>query len=159
MHDRIGAVASTTLAGRPLRLPDDLDGPTLLLFAYLQRQQPQVDRWLAIAGEFSRLRVLELPVIGRRWLPLKPMADAGMSSNMDQRTREQTMCVYTDPRRFRRRVLGVGGGDRRVSAVLVDGDGRVLFHAAGAPHPATATALREAIGLALGPGSAAEGDG
>ncbi len=152
MRTTIGRFASTTLAGRPLVVPDDLDRPTLLLFAYQQRQQGDVDTWIAAVAGDSGLAVLEVPVLGRRWLPARRFIDGGMASNMDRATREQTMCVYTDVAMFRRDVLGVDSSS--VLAALVDATGRVRFQALGRATDAAAVRLRDAIREAEGDGSA-----
>ena len=107
MNDRLGTFTSTTLAGEELTVPSGLDGPTLLCVAYRQRQQADVDTWLAVVGADPRVEVLEVPVLGRRWLPGRRFIDGGMASNMDAATRARTMCVYTDVDAFRRDVLGV----------------------------------------------------
>ncbi len=144
MHDQLGSFRSRTLAGRPLALPRDLRRPTLLLFAYRQHQQRDVDTWIRAVADDERIDVLEVPVLGRRWRPARALIDGGMASNMDQPTREQTMCVYTDVDRFRRRVLGTDS--ERVTAVLVSADGRIAWHALG---PATAVSLAELV-VAIG---------
>jgi len=148
VRDIIGSFASTTLAGRPLVVPDDLTGPTLLLFAYRQRQQRDLDTWIrSVAGD-STVRVLEVPVLGRRWLPGRRFIDGGMASNMDQATREQTMCLYTDVVAFRRDVLGVASS--QVLAVLVDEHGRVRWHALGPAADAGVAGLRRALDEGFG---------
>lgn len=142
MRSTIGTFASTTLAGRKLSVPGDLSRPTLLVFAYQQRQQRDVDTWLAaVAGQ--DVDVLEVPVLGRRWRPARRFIDGGMASNMDQPTREQTMCVYTDVDRFRRDVLGVTS--REVLAVLVDVDGRVRWWGGGRAEGSSASELIERL--------------
>lgn len=143
VRNTVGRFSSTTLAGAALTVPDDLTGPTLLLFAYRQWQQRDVDTWIA-AGRDTGVRLLEVPVLGRRWLPGRRFIDGGMASNMDRATREQTMCVYTHVENFRRDVLGVSS--TKVLAVLVDADGRVAWHALGPADQAGTATLRAAIG-------------
>lgn len=142
MNERLGRFSSTTLAGEDLTLPDDLDGMALIVVAYQQRQQPDVDSWLAALGD-ADVRFLEVPVLGRRWLPAKLFINGGMASNMDQRTRERTMCVYTDVDRFRRDVLGTASEE--VAAVLVEADGTVHWSSTGPATTESAAALRSAI--------------
>lgn len=129
MRTRIGRFESTTLAGRDLVVPDGLSGPTLLLFAYRQHQQRDVDTWIRAVRPDDGIRVLEVPVLGRRWLPGRRFIDGGMASNMDAATREQTMCVYTDVAGFRRDVLGVTSS--QVLATLVDAEGGIRWRALG----------------------------
>jgi len=142
VHDVVGRFTSTTLAGVPVAVPDDLTTPTLLLFAYRQRQQRDVDTWIG-AARGTAVGLLEVPVLGRRWLLARRFIDGGMASNMDRATREQTMCVYTDAGAFRRDVLGVTS--TRVLAALVDVDGRVAWHALGPADAAGTATLRSAI--------------
>ncbi len=142
MRDVIGRFSSTTLAGVSLAVPHDLTGPTLLLFAYRQRQQRDVDTWIA-AARGSGVRLLEVPVLGRRWLPGRRFIDGGMAANMDQPTREQTMCVYTHVAAFQRDVLGVSS--RQVLAALVDEVGRVCWHGLGPADDADVVTLRARI--------------
>ena len=143
MGDVVGRFSSTTLAGRELTVPDDLDRPTLLLFAYEQRQQADVDTWLAVLPEDADVGVLEVPVLARRWQLARRFIDGGMASNMDQRTREQTMCVYTDVDAFRREVIGTDTD--QIAVLLVDEDGAVRWRTTGAATPDGVTALRRAI--------------
>lgn len=140
----VGRFSSRTLAGVPLTVPDDLERPTLVCVAYQQRQQRDVDTWLAIVADDPRVDVLEVPVLGRRWLPGRRFIDGGMASNMDAATRAQTMCVYTDVIGFRRDVLGVTSEE--VCAMLVAANGRVWWSALGPATPAAAADLRTAIG-------------
>lgn len=144
MRDVIGRFDSTTLAGRDLVVPDDLDRPTLVVFAYQQAQQRHVDTWLAVLADArADVDVLEVPVLGRRWRPVRRFIDGGMASRMDSSTREQTMCVYTDVAAFRRDVLGVSSTD--VLAAMVERDGRVVWHAFGPATPSGADGLRDAL--------------
>jgi hypothetical protein len=147
VREIIGRFASTTLAGEPLAVPDDLGGPALLLFAYRQRQQRDVETWIRSVPDNAAIQILEVPVLGRRWLPVRRFIDGGMASNMERATREQTMCVYTDVAAFRRNVLGVGS--RRVLAVLVDPGGHVRWHAIGPASEAGARELRRAVAEAV----------
>ena len=127
-------VSSRTLAGRELTVPDGLDGPTLLLVAFRQEQQRDVDTWIAAVPDGAGVSLLEVPVLARRWRPARRFIDGGMASNMDQRTREQTMC---------RDVLGSSSTD--VHALLVDADGRVEWRTTGPATAAGVTALTAAI--------------
>lgn len=143
MHQRIGRFTSTTLAGDALRIPGDLGRPTLLVFAYERLQQRDVESWIhAVAGS-DQLRVLEVPVLSRRWLPGRRAINGGMASQMDRTTREQTMCVYTNVTAFRRDVLGVTSTE--ILAALVTPDGTVRWHATGPADNAGAAALRAAV--------------
>jgi hypothetical protein len=139
----IGRFSSRTLAGVPLTVPDDLERPTLVCVAYRQQQQRDVDTWLAVVADDPRVDVLEVPVLGRRWLPGRRFIDGGMAANMDAATQAQTMCVYTDVAGFRRDVLGVTSEE--VCAVLADADGRVHWSALGAATDTADAALRAAI--------------
>ncbi|MFT6943385.1 MAG: hypothetical protein ACJA2F_001587 [Nitriliruptoraceae bacterium] len=143
MHPRIGRFTSTTLAGDVLRIPGDLGRPTLLVFAYERMQQGDVESWIQAVAGSNPLRVLEVPVLGRRWLPGRRAINGGMASQMDRTTREQTMCVYTNVAAFRRDVLGVTSTE--ILAALVTPDGTVRWHAIGPADNAGAAALRAAV--------------
>lgn len=143
MRDVLGTFASRTLAGEPLTVPRDLTVPTLLCVAYRMWQQRDVDTWLATVAGDERIGVLEVPVLGRQWLPTRRFIDGGMAANMDASTRARTMCVYTSVGRFRRDVLGVTSTE--VCAVLVEPDGRVAWHALGPAVPDAVAGLQTAI--------------
>lgn len=143
MHDQLGSFRSTSLAGVEMAIPADLAGPTLVVFAYRQHQQADVDTWIRVVSDDDRVRVLEVPLLGRKWLPTRRFIDGGMASGMDAQTRRQTMCVYTDVARFQREVLGVTSGE--VLATLVDAAGTVHWHALGPAGPADAAGLQAAV--------------
>ena len=149
MRDRIGTFDSTTLAGEPLTVPGGLAGLTLVCVAYRQWQQRDVDGWLAAVAGDDRVEVLEVPVLGRRWLPGRRFIDGGMAANMDATTRARTMCVYTDVAGFRRDVLGVDSD--AVCAVLTDPSGAVHWSALGPTTPADVADLRAVIRERAGP--------
>ena len=145
MNRRLGTFRSTTLAGEELTVPAGLDGLTLVCFAYRQWQQGDVDSWLAVVADDDRVEVLEVPVLGRKWLPGRRFIDGGMASNMDAATRARTMCVYTDVAAFRRDVVGVDATE--VCAVLTDATGAVHWSALGPATTDGGSGLRAAIEL------------
>ena len=69
-----------SLLGEAKHLPADLPAdPTLVLLAFRQRQQAQVDRWIARAGDAP---VVEIPCLGRQWRPVRRFIDGGMASSI-----------------------------------------------------------------------------
>jgi hypothetical protein len=154
---RLVAVEGRALDGTPFRLPSQLPAdPTLVVLAFKQRQQADVDLWIELAVELGvpasplgadepmRTAVIEVPVLGRRYLPARRLIDGGMSSGIgDPVVLARTITVYTDPVAFRRR-CGVTT-DEDVTAMLTGRDGSVSFHAVGPPRPEHREALDEAL--------------
>lgn len=147
------------LDGASYRLPRDLPAVrTLVVLAFRRRQQACVDRWIALATALGAAptplgaslplpaAVVEVPVLGRRYVPVRPLIDGGMAAGIgDPHVLARTITVYTDPDRYRRR-CGLGAGDE-VRAMVVDRAGAVSFHATGEPSPEH----REELAAALTP--------
>jgi hypothetical protein len=158
---RLVAVDGRALDGTPYRLPSQLPAdPTVVVVAFKQRQQADVDRWIDLAVELGvptsplgadqpmRCAVVEVPVLGRRYLPARRLIDGGMSSSIaDPVVLARTITVYTDPASFRRR-CGIATDDE-VTAILTHRDGSVSFHAVGPPGPEHRNALAEALPTGL----------
>ncbi len=153
-------LASTTgraLDGTTYQLPRDLPAErTLVVLAFRQPQQACVDRWIALATTVGAAptplgaslplpaAVIEVPVLGRRYLPARRLIDGGMASGIgDPEVLARTVTVYTDPERYRRR-CGLGAGDE-VRAMVVDREGTVSFHATGEPGPEHRAELAAAL--------------
>lgn len=154
---RLATCTGRALDGTTYRLPRDLPAErTLVVVAFRQRQQACVDRWIAIAEALGAAptplgaslplpaAVVEVPVLGRRYLPARRLIDGGMATGIgDPRVLARTITVYTDPAGFRRR-CGLGAGDE-VRALVVDREGAVSFHATGEPGPEHRVALAAAL--------------
>ena len=127
---RFPELDGVSLLGQALRLPADLPAdPTLVLLAFRQRQQAQVDRWIARAGDAP---VVEIPCLGRQWRPVRRFIDGGMASSIgDPVVLARTITVYGDVGAILR-AIGAPGPDE-VQARVVACDGTVLAAAAGEP--------------------------
>lgn len=138
-----------SLLGAAVPLPAGLPAdPTLVLCAFRQRQQAQVDRWIARAVDELGVPpsdVVEVPCLNRRWRPARRFIDGGMASAIgDPVILGRTITVYGDVGAILR-ALGADGPDE-VQARVVARDGTVLAAAAGEPSgpgwAAVAAALR-----------------
>jgi hypothetical protein len=152
------------LDGTPRDLPGDLPAErTLVVLAYRQRHQRDVDAWIALAvahgvpatprGADGPLRsaVVEVPFLSARWLPARRLIDGGMAQGIgDPDVLARTLTAYGAPARHRR-ACGLARADgREVEALVVDRSGRVHWHASGPPggaDAATIGALPVALGL------------
>jgi len=142
-------LAVRDLDGCEVALPAGLPGEwTVVIVAFRREQQDLVDSWVPWleqrAAADSRLRFVELPAIGRRWQPARPVIDGGMAAAIpDQETRRRTLTVYTDIRRI---TVPLGITDRdTVWLLLVDRAGRVRWRGSGGQDADTAAALTAAL--------------
>ena len=142
MSARFPELDGVSLLGEATRLPADLPGdPTLVLLAFRQRQQAQVDRWIARAGDAP---VVEVPCLGRQWRPVRRFIDGGMASSIgDPIVLARTITVYGDVGAILR-ALGATGPDA-VQARVVARDGAVLAAASGEPEGAGWDAIAAAL--------------
>ncbi len=155
---RLAPVRGRTLDGTSCRLPDELPGErTLVVIAFRQRHQREVDAWIDLAVDLGvpasplgaalpmSTAVIEVPLLGRRWLPARSFIDGGMATGIaDPLVLARTVTAYTDPVAFRR-ACGLRGGGRQVEVLLARRDGSVEWSAQGAvgvgSRPALAAAL------------------
>src|SRR5512135_1189125 len=142
-------LAARDLDGRVVALPAGLPGEwTVVIVAFRREQQELVDSWVPWldqrAAADPRLGFAELPVIGLRWQPARPVIDGGMAAAIrDQKTRRRTLTVYTDIRRV---TVPLGISDRStIWLFLVDRAGQVRWRGAGGQDEATAAALAAAL--------------
>jgi hypothetical protein len=154
---RLAPIDVRALDGRRLRIPTELPAErTLVLLAFRQWQQRDVDAWIALAtalgvpasplgsSEPLPTAVVEVPVLPRRYAPARRLIDGGMASSIgDPAVLARTLTAYTDVERVRRD-CGLRTTDE-VSALLVDRSGRASVHAEGPPTSAARTALAEAL--------------
>jgi hypothetical protein len=154
---RLVPVQGRALDGTVVELPAQLPGRrTVVVLAFRQRQQRDVDRWidlavalgvpaspLGVAGPLETA-VIEVPVLGRRYLGARRFIDGGMAASIaDPQILARTVTVYTDPAAFRRRCR-VPTADE-VTVLLVGRDGVVTWHRTGSPRPGDREALAEAL--------------
>jgi hypothetical protein len=144
--DHFPRLRARDLTGYSRWVPDAFEGRRNLVFVAFRRdQQAAIDSWapwLASAAVSAQLGFYELPVLARRWAPMRPLIDGGMAAAVraDQ-ARRRTMTVYGD-------VGGITGAlgitDRTtVTIFLVDRRGQILDRATGPFEQATATRLAE----------------
>lgn len=149
---RFAPLRTRALDGTPRELPRDLPAErTLVLLAYRQRHQRDVDGWIALvvsdgvpptprgAAGVLRTAVIEVPFLSGRWRPARRLIDGGMARGIaDRDVLARTLTAYGAPARHRR-ACGLGGrrgaGGRAVEALVVDREGEVHWHASG-PAPA-----------------------
>ena len=167
----LAGLRTRALDGTRRDLPQDLPAErTLVLLAYRQRHQQDVDAWitLAVAGgvpptprgrpEPMATAVVEVPFLSARWRPVRRMIDGGMAQGIaDPDVLARTLTAYGAPGAHRRAsgLSGPGAADgREIEALVVTREGRVAWHASGAPGglaPEVIDAMLRALGLAPGP--------
>jgi hypothetical protein len=154
----LAPVRGRALDGTEYRLPAGLPAErTLVVLAFRQRQQADVDRWIDLAvslgvpgsplggPEPRATAVVEVPVLGRRHLPARRFIAGGTAAAIrDAAVLARTITVYTDPATYRRR-CGIAGADQ-VTAMLVDREGHASFQALGPPTAGEPDALATALG-------------
>jgi hypothetical protein len=106
MEVRFPHVESSSLSGTTHRLPETLDGDrNLLLIAFKQAQQSDVDTWVPVAEQLAEelpdFRAYELPVISQMYRPVSGFIDGGMRGGIpDPQVREATITLYINRKRF-----------------------------------------------------------
>lgn len=157
---RLVPVEGRALDGTVVELPAQLPGRcTVVVLAFRQRHQRDVDRWIELAvasgvpasplgvTEPMETAVVEVPVLGRRYLGARRFIDGGMAASIaDPVVLARTITVYTDPVAFRRR-CGVPTAEE-VTVLLAGRDGAVTWHRTGPPQPADRQALADALAAA-----------
>ena len=153
---RLPAVSGSNLQRQRLNLPEDLEGEVnLVLIAFQQWQQRQVDTWLPFARRleetYPALRYYELPTIQRLNVLARTFINEGMRAGIpDPVARERTITLYVDKGAFRE-ALGLAG-EENIYVRLLDRQGRVLWRAEGTFAPEKGESLAEAVEQALAPG-------
>ena len=162
---RRAPLRTRALDGTQRRLPRDLPAErTLVLLAYRQRHQRDVDAWIALAvahGVAPTPRgaagpmpaaVVEVPFLSARWRPARRLIDGGMARGIaDPDVLARTLTAYGAPARHRRACgfdgTAAGAGGREVEALVVDREGSVRWHASGPPPEDVPHGLLAALGL------------
>jgi hypothetical protein len=104
---RFPAVTGSNLQRQKLSLPQDFRGElNLVLIAFQQWQQTQVDTWLPFVRQLeenhSGVRYYELPTIQRRSVLSRTLINEGMRAGIpDPVARERTITLYVDKETFR----------------------------------------------------------
>jgi hypothetical protein len=142
-------VTGYNLLRRKLNLPQDLEGDlNLVLIAFQQWQQSQVDTWIPSVKQleqvYPQLRYYELPTIQQRNALARTFINEGMRAGIpDPVARERTITLYLDKIAFRR-ALELSHEDD-IHILLLDRQGRVLWRAEGVFDPEKAQSLTKAI--------------
>ncbi|NNF70099.1 MAG: hypothetical protein HKN01_10025 [Acidimicrobiia bacterium] len=128
--------------------PADLEGPTLLMVAFRQAQQAQVNTWLPIARRLGQsnesFAYFEVPFIDVKWRPARGFIDGGMRAGIaDAEVQATTVTVYGRRGPWLRR-LGVDSLDDIV-VLLVDGDGLVHWMTRGEAAPDAELDIQEVL--------------
>jgi hypothetical protein len=146
---RFPDVTGRNLEGRQLNLPADFgSGRTIVLVAFRQRQQREVDTWMpelrSLRAAHSGLQVYEIPTLSSGWTPLRGWIDGGMARGIkDQQVREVTVTLYIRKGPFKE-ALGITS-EGTIHLLLLDGEGRVTFRTTGPANAAGVAALRNAL--------------
>lgn len=126
------SITGTSLNGTRVRIPQDLPDPCVLLLAFKQGQQSDIDTWIATLEQAGVDVLFELPMLGAKWRPFRAVIDGGMASNItDQVVRDRTITVYGQIGPVEQ-ALGLQNRDQ-VYAVVVSG-GHVRCIQAGPGH-------------------------
>lgn len=140
---------SRNLNRQQVTVPDGLDGnPKLLIAAFERWQQKLVDSWVPTLDELEAavpgFRYYELPVVGERSRLFKLMLDNGMRAGIPRSTaRGRTITIYESVAEFCA-ALAIPSTET-IRLFLVDGEGTVLWTAAGGHEPETAGELLQRI--------------
>ena len=144
-------VSGSNLQRQKVELPQGFEGEqNLVLIAFQQWQQTQVDTWLPFARQLEdshpTVRYYELPTI-RRLNPLaRTFINEGMRAGIpDPVARERTITLYVEKDAFRKALQL--SSEQDIHVLLVDRQGKVLWREVGAFAPekgeSLAAALRE----------------
>jgi len=112
--------------------------------AFYREQQLLVNSWLPAVQELQRkypeLHMYELPVISTGYLLMKWIIDNGMRSGIkDPNTRDHTITIYTDTKKFRKDLDMPT--DETIYVMLVDASGAVRWKTGGFVTPMGATLM------------------
>ncbi len=142
-------VSGSNLQRQKIELPKDLEGEqNLVLIAFQQWQQTQVDTWLPFARQLEdshpTMRYYELPTI-RRLNPLaRTFINEGMRAGIpDPVARERTITLYVDKGAFRKALRL--SSEQDIHVLLVDRQGKVLWQEVGVFTPEKGESLAAAI--------------
>lgn len=146
---RFPQVTGSNLNRKSFRLPTDFEGQlNLVLIAFRQYQQRDIDTWLPLAAQLAATHdsfyYYELPVIRSMNFLSRSFIDGGMRAGIpDANARHATITLYLDKQKFRD-ALGLPTEDT-VYALLVDNHGEILWRAAGPCTPDYTTKLLDTI--------------
>lgn len=146
---RFPDVIGSNLQRKKLNLPRDFQGElNLVLIAFQQWQQTQVDTWIPFARQLeathSGVRYYELPTIQRFNALARTFINEGMRAGIpDPVARERTITLYLDKNAFRQALQLPREDD--IYVLLLDRQGSVLWRAEGAFAPEKGESLAEVV--------------
>lgn len=124
-------ITAENLNREKITLPTDLAGnPALILVAYKQQQQTNVNTWLdridEIEAAIPGVQIIETPTISSgKWGWMAGFIDGGMRSGIpDPQARGRTITLYTDVSLFNQALM-IEDTDT-IYAVLLDAEGEVM---------------------------------
>jgi len=139
-------VSGSNLHRKTLTLPQDFEGEfNLVLIAFQQWQQTQVDTWIPFAKQLEDahpgLWYYELPTIRQLNVLARTFINEGMRAGLpDPVVRERTITLYLDKDEFRQ-ALQLPHEDH-IYVLLLDRQGQVLWRAEGAFTPEKGGSLK-----------------
>jgi hypothetical protein len=142
-------VTGSNLQRKKLRLPQDFQGElNLVLIAFQQWQQTQVDTWIPFANQLEEtqpgVRYYELPTIQRLNALARTFINEGMRAGIpDPLARERTITLYLDKDALREALQLPNEDD--IYVLLLDRQARVLWRAEGAFTPEKGASLAAAV--------------
>lgn len=135
------------LNGRSVTLPSGLPGePTIVFIAYKQRQQSDVNSWIAALGldPTRGAEFVEIPVVGKGASVMRSYIDDGMRSGIvDTALRARTITLYESPTLVND-PLGFSGRDQ-IRVLVVRQSGEVLWSTSGPATESGVAALKAAF--------------
>jgi hypothetical protein len=147
-------VKGENLSGRHMLLPRDFEGNlNIVVVAFYREQQLLVNSWLPAIQELQRkypeIHMYELPTISKGYVLMKWIIDNGMRSGIkDTKTRDHTITLYTDTKKFRKELELPT--DETIYVMLVDSSGAVRWKTGGSMTPLGATLMNSAVDELMG---------
>jgi hypothetical protein len=147
-------VKGENLSGRHMVLPRNFEGKlNIVVVAFYREQQLQVNSWSPTVQELQRkypeIHMYELPTISTGYVLMKWIIDKGMRSGIkNTKTRDHTITLYTDTKKFRQDLdLPT---DETIYVMLVDSSGAVRWKTGGSMTPMGAALMNGAVDELMG---------
>lgn len=143
-------LTTSNLKRHKVRLPEDFQGEiNLLLLAFLQWQQADVDTWIPLAQKIERARpgfaYYELPVLSPMGIIRRTFINEGMRAGIpNDLARERTLTLYVDQGDFLR-ALGLPLRLEQIYAVLLGRNDEVLWWTDGRLTPEKERKIEELV--------------
>lgn len=137
-----------TVSGRTVKLPDLLAAPrTVVLVAYAEEQQQDVDRWMfGLAVRARAVPWLQVPVLGKTNPFFQSLILTGLRRGLpDKADRDRVAVTFVEGDVFRRS-MGLGGEGRVMHALVVERSGAVLMRLDGPYTPEKGAELLAVLG-------------